>query len=68
MTASELLDRIIEQFQSLPPNAKMSEQINANQNAIKIIEDALLGEYEKGCNDTSEKMRQMEIEKQMKNN
>lgn len=68
MNASKLLDSIMRQFQKLGPDAAISETIQAHKDCIKMIDDALLGEYERGCIDTSEKMHQMQIEKQKKNN
>lgn len=68
MKLTELLDEIISSFTSLPQDAKLSETIKAHQEAMKILEKALLTEYERGCIDTSERMHKMQIKKQIRNN
>ncbi len=68
MDAQNLLDEIFGLYQKLPQNAKISETMKANKDAIKIIEKALFEKYEQGCLDTSKKIQQMQIEKQIKNN
>jgi bifunctional ADP-heptose synthase (sugar kinase/adenylyltransferase) len=68
MKSVELLDRIMQEFTKLQKDAKISETVQASQNALKIIDDALLSEYKKGCVDTTENMAQLKIENQIKNN
>lgn len=68
MTAIELLDKIMEQFQKVSSNSKFSETMMANTKAINVIGDALQSEYKRGFIDGSEKVKNENIKKQIKNN
>lgn len=66
MNAKELLDRIFQNMQNVSPTATISEAFAACQENIKVLEEALLTEYEKGCADMMYKIDQMEKEKQQR--
>lgn len=67
-TPSELLDKILDQFQKLPPNAKFSETVKAHANAVKFIKESWDSEYQKGFNEASEKFEKDKLNNQIKNN
>lgn len=68
MDAEKILDDIFAVFQKLPKNAKISETMKANKDAMKIIKDALFNEYKRGCDETAERIKKQRVENQIKNN
>lgn len=68
MNAQEILDKIFQRMQNVPPGAPFSESFAAYQETVKILDEALLKAYEKGSEDMKLTIELYKTEKQQKQN
>ncbi|EPL7677470.1 hypothetical protein RG089_000605 [Elizabethkingia anophelis] len=66
MNPEKILDNILSELQK--ENSSISGAVRAYNKSLEVLKEALLSEYERGCTDTANKIKEYEAEKQRTQN